>query len=103
MNFGTFHGVNTQHFPPGQKVVVKIEGLEVGGTVIAHNGRHGVEVKLDHQVIVKTVTVTKRLFRADLVETSIQHLDQSSFFETEVGVVKDGKVQFFSVYGSPAL
>lgn len=102
MNFGTSHGVNAIHFPQGQRVVVKVEGLEVDGTVVHHDGRHGVEVKLDHPVIVKTITVTKRLFRKDVVEIGVERFDQSSFFETNVGVVKGSKVHFFTIHGFPA-
>jgi hypothetical protein len=100
MNFGSFHGVNAEHFPTGQKVVVKIDGYEVNGVVISHDGRHGVDVKLNTQVIVKTITVTKRFFRKDLVEIAVECFDQKSFFETEVGVVKDdGRVQYYTVFG----
>ena len=104
MNFGTFHGVNAERFPPGQKVIVKIDDCEVSGSVIEHNGRHNVTIKLDVCLVVKTITVTKRFFRKDVVKVDVERFDKKSFFETDVGIVNDdGEIQFVTLFDKKAV
>jgi hypothetical protein len=101
LSFGSHHGVNKKKFSDGQKVVVKVDGHQVDGVVVSYDCSRWVKVRLDTPIIVKTITVTKRLFRKDTVETAVEYINEKSFYETEVGVVKDdGNIEYYSVSGS---
>jgi hypothetical protein len=84
MNFGTFHGVNAHLYVPGKNAEVTYEGQKLPATIVRHDGRHGVDVKLDSPVLKVTVTVIKRLFRKDLEEKKVEMIEDLHLFETNV-------------------
>jgi hypothetical protein len=84
MNFGTLHGVNAHMYVPGKNAEVTYEGQQLLATIIGHNGRHGVDVRLKNPILKVTITVTKRFFRRDLVETNVEMIEELHLFETLV-------------------
>ena len=82
--FGMFHGTKAHLFIPGAKAEVVYKGKKLLATIAAHNGRHHVKVTLDQPVLEVTVTVTKRLFRQDLVTESAKWISQLCIWEDNV-------------------
>lgn len=84
MYFEMMHGAKAHLFTPGAQAEILYKGQKLQGTIIGHNGRHSVTVKLNEPVLQVTITVTKRWLRSDLEEESVKWIEMLSIWEDDV-------------------
>lgn len=57
------------------------EDQKLPATILGHDGRHGVMVKLKTPVLKVTVTITKRFLREDLYEKKVELVEELDLYE----------------------
>ncbi|MCA9355203.1 hypothetical protein KC865_01470 [Candidatus Kaiserbacteria bacterium] len=89
MYFGIMHGAKAHLFTPGASAEVVYKAQKLQATIIEHDGRHSVIVKLNEPILRVIITVTKRLFRSDLEEESVEWIEELSLWEDDVTPLND--------------
>ncbi|MCA9356730.1 hypothetical protein KC872_00825 [Candidatus Kaiserbacteria bacterium] len=84
MFFGINHGAKAHLYVSGTEAEVVYKDQKLRATIIAHDGYHGVRVKLNTPILQVTVTVIKRLFRDDIQKESIEWIDELTIWEDDV-------------------